>query len=56
MISPELMGTLQYAGVHLRTPLFVVLGHEDRGAISQSPPNGGGPFLRAGDVGACAVA
>jgi carbonic anhydrase len=26
VISPEVMGTLQYAGVHLRTPLFVVLG------------------------------
>ena len=48
MISPELMGTLQYAGVHLRTPLFVVFGHEDRGAISQSPPNGGGSFPARG--------
>ena len=28
VISPEIMGTLQYAGVHLHTPLFVVLGHE----------------------------
>src|SRR6476660_6936416 len=27
------MGTLQYAGVHLRTPLFVVLGHEGCGAV-----------------------
>ena len=26
VISPEIMGTLQYAGSHLRTPLFVVLG------------------------------
>ena len=25
--------TLQYAGVHLRTPLFVVLGHEGCGAV-----------------------
>jgi len=33
VISPEVMGTLQYAGVHLRTPLFVVLGHEHCGAI-----------------------
>jgi carbonic anhydrase len=33
VISPEVMGTLQYAGVHLRTPLFVVLGHEGCGAI-----------------------
>jgi carbonic anhydrase len=34
VISPEVMGTLQYAGVHLRTPLFVVLGHEGCGAIT----------------------
>ena len=33
VISPEVMGTLQYAGVHLRTPLFVVLGHEHCGAV-----------------------
>jgi len=34
VISPEVIGTLQYAGVHLRTPLFVVLGHEGCGAVS----------------------
>ena len=34
VISPEVMGTLQYAGVHLRTPLFVVLGHENCGAVN----------------------
>ena len=34
VISPEVMGTLQYAGLHLRTPLFVVLGHEGCGAVS----------------------
>src|SRR3954453_7779196 len=34
VISPEVMGTLQYAGVHLRTPLFVVLGHDGCGAVS----------------------
>ena len=33
VISPEVMGTLQYAGLHLRTPLFVVLGHEGCGAV-----------------------
>jgi carbonic anhydrase len=33
VISPEVMGTLQYAGAHLHTPLFVVLGHEGCGAI-----------------------
>jgi carbonic anhydrase len=33
VISPEVMGSLQYAGLHLRTPLFVVLGHEGCGAV-----------------------
>ena len=33
VISPEIMGTLQYAAVHLHTPLFVVLGHEGCGAV-----------------------
>jgi len=33
VISHEIMGTLQYAGVHLQTPLFVVLGHEGCGAV-----------------------
>lgn len=34
VISPEVMGTIQYAGVHLQTPLFVVLGHEGCGAVA----------------------
>lgn len=33
VVSPEVMGTLQYAAVHLHTPLFVVLGHERCGAV-----------------------
>jgi carbonic anhydrase len=33
-LSPEIMGSLQYAGVHLQTPLFVVLGHEGCGAVT----------------------
>jgi carbonic anhydrase len=34
VISSEVMGTLQYAALHLRTPLFVVLGHQNCGAVS----------------------
>jgi len=34
VVSPEILGTLQYAGTHLRTPLFVVLGHEGCGAVT----------------------
>jgi len=33
VISPEVMGSIQYAGSHLKTPLFVVLGHEGCGAV-----------------------
>jgi carbonic anhydrase len=33
VISAEVMGTIQYAAVHLQTPLFVVLGHEGCGAV-----------------------
>ncbi|MBP7937555.1 MAG: carbonic anhydrase [Phycisphaerae bacterium] len=34
VLSPEVAGSLQYAGVHLQTPLLVVLGHEGCGAIN----------------------
>lgn len=33
VISAEIMGSIQYAGTHLRTPLFVILGHEGCGAV-----------------------
>jgi carbonic anhydrase len=33
VISPEVAGSMQYAGMHLKTPLFVVLGHEHCGAV-----------------------
>jgi carbonic anhydrase len=33
VVSPEIFGTLQYAGMHLQTPLYVVLGHEGCGAV-----------------------
>ena len=34
VLGPSIYGTLQYAGEHLHTPLFVVLGHEGCGAVS----------------------
>jgi carbonic anhydrase len=34
VVSPEVMASLQYAGAHLHTPLFVVLGHEGCGAVT----------------------
>lgn len=33
VLSAEVSGSLQYAATHLRTPLFVVLGHEGCGAV-----------------------
>ena len=33
VVLPAVAGTLQYAGVHLATPLFVVLGHDRCGAV-----------------------
>jgi carbonic anhydrase len=33
VLGPSIHGTLQYAAEHLRTPLFVVLGHEGCGAV-----------------------
>ncbi len=33
VVSPEVMGSFQYAGQHLHTPLFLVLGHEGCGAV-----------------------
>jgi carbonic anhydrase len=33
VVSPEVWASLQYAGAHLRTQLFIVLGHEGCGAV-----------------------
>jgi len=33
VLSPEVAGSLQYAGTHLKTQLFVVLGHQGCGAV-----------------------
>jgi carbonic anhydrase len=33
VLSPEVAGSMQYAGIHLKTPLFIVLGHENCGAV-----------------------
>ncbi len=34
VLSAEVMGSLQYAGSHIKTPLFVVLGHDGCGAVA----------------------
>jgi carbonic anhydrase len=34
VFSPEIAGSLQYAGSHLHTQLFVVLGHQSCGAVN----------------------
>jgi len=33
VVSPEIFGSFQYAGAHLKTQLFMVLGHEGCGAV-----------------------
>jgi carbonic anhydrase len=33
VLGPSILGTLQYTGSHLHTPLFVVMGHEGCGAV-----------------------
>jgi carbonic anhydrase len=33
VMSPEVAGSIQYAGVHLKTQLLMVLGHEGCGAV-----------------------
>jgi carbonic anhydrase len=33
VVSPGVWGSLQYAGTHLKTQLFMVLGHEGCGAV-----------------------
>jgi carbonic anhydrase len=33
IVSPEVSGSLQFAGTHLQTQLFMVLGHEGCGAV-----------------------
>jgi carbonic anhydrase len=33
IVSSSVLGSLQYAAAHLRTPLFLVLGHEGCGAV-----------------------
>lgn len=34
IMSPEVAASLQFAGYHLRTPLFVVVGHTQCGAVA----------------------
>jgi carbonic anhydrase len=33
VLGPSVSGTLEYAAAHLHTPLFVVIGHENCGAV-----------------------
>lgn len=34
VIAEDIVGSIQYAGLHLHTPLFVVLGHQGCGAVT----------------------
>ncbi len=33
VLGPSILGTLQYAAAHLKTPLFIVMGHAQCGAV-----------------------
>lgn len=33
VLGPSILGTLQYAAAHLKTPLFIVMGHGQCGAV-----------------------
>ncbi len=33
VLGPSILGTLQYSALHLKTPLFIVMGHEGCGAV-----------------------
>lgn len=34
VIAPDVLGSISYAALHLRTPLFVVMGHSSCGAVT----------------------
>ncbi|MZP31486.1 carbonic anhydrase [Heliobacterium undosum] len=40
VVSPEVLGSVEYAVEHLRTPLVVVLGHESCGAVKAAVEEG----------------
>ncbi len=40
MVTPEVLGSIEYAVVYLKTPLLVVLGHERCGAVSAAVQGG----------------
>jgi carbonic anhydrase len=50
VLGPSILGTLQYSALHLKTPLFVVLGHEGCGAVKAAIASRFGGSQQAGRI------
>ena len=53
VLGAEILGTLQYAGRHLQTPLFVVLGHRACGAVTAAVDSPHSGLASPNSIGAC---
>ena len=50
VLGNSILGTLQYAALHLHTPLFVVMGHEGCGAVKAAIASRFGGARQAGRI------
>ena len=50
VVAPDVLGSLQYAGAHLGTRLFVVLGHEGCGTVRAALEEHAGRSSQAGHI------
>jgi len=50
VIAPDVVGSLAYALAHLQTPLVVVMGHEQCGAVTAALQAMAGPTLEPGGI------
>ncbi len=50
VLGPSILGTLQYSALHLKIPLFVVLGHEGCGAVKAAIASRFGGSQQAGRI------
>ncbi|MHC1727368.1 MAG: carbonic anhydrase [Syntrophobacteraceae bacterium] len=50
VLSPMIMGSIEYAADHLGSPLIVVLGHERCGAVTAAVDSHGEPHGHVGEI------
>lgn len=50
VVAPDILGSIQYAGAHLGTRLFVVLGHDGCGAVRAALEEHAGRSTQAGFI------